>query len=207
MNHIILTFFGLLVIIASCQNNSPSINGKLKQPIIKEIRTDTSHKGTCFRNIRAISRQLKLPSLEDGFDSLQIRIFFDYSLAIKKHLFVIKRTDKKWQGRLYEITVDYIDTLDYDIVERYNSNEIEPKLGWQHFIDELSKLKFRDIVDTLSHGTDGTSICIETATNDSYTYYDYWEPAYTKDTNTHSFNMYKIIELLKREFEFQPLGG
>lgn len=207
MNHNLLTFFVLLASIASCQNNGTAGSEKAKQPIKREIRADTSVKGTAFQNVREIYKQLKTPSLEGGFDSLQIRVFFDYSLAKKKHLFVIRRTDNKWEGILYEIKVDYIDTLNYDIVKGYVTKKIEPKSGWQHFIDELSKLKFRDIVDTLPHGTDGTSICVETATSDSYIYYDYWEPEDTKDTNTHSYNMNKIIELLKREFEFQPLGG
>jgi len=143
--------------------------------------------------------------VEEGFDSLQIRIWFDYSLGKKKHLIIIERQNKEWNGRLYEMSVGYVDTLNYNIIEHYDKKNIEPISGWQKFISNLYQLKIRELSDTSQTGTDGTTYCVEILTLDTYTYYNFWEPEHTKDTKWQSENMVNIIALLEPEFKFNSL--
>ncbi|MFL5746848.1 MAG: hypothetical protein ACJ751_19375 [Niastella sp.] len=170
-----------------------------------DIRTDTSNIWSSFHNVRQLSKQLSLESPEEGFDSLQIRIWFDYSLAKKKHLIIIEQQNNQWNGRLYQMNVGYINRLSYDIIEHYDMENIEPISGWQQFISELYQLKVKELSDTSRSGADGTTYCVEILTPATYTYYDFWEPEYTKDKNWKSANMVKIIALLENEFNFNSL--
>jgi hypothetical protein len=99
------------------------------------------------------------------------------------------------------MNVGYFDTLNYNIIERFVKKGIEPVSGWQHFIYELNDLKIHDLSDTSQSGADGTTYCVEILTRESYTYYDFWEPEFIKDSNWQAANMVKIIALLQREFK------
>lgn len=197
------------IVFASCEGQvrSDSQTNRVKQSVSKNIRTDTTSIWNSFYNVRQLGRQIKLDPGEVGFDSLQIRVWFDYSLARKKRLIIIEGQNNKWNGRLYEINVRYVDTLNYDIVERYNKKEIEPISGWQKFISELYRLKIDELSDTSRSGADGTTYCVEILTATTYTYYSFWEPEYTKSFNKQSANMVNIIALLEREFRLDNLKG
>jgi hypothetical protein len=204
--NIIMLLF--VLVLASCKGQVKSnqqANKKMRQPVLNDIRTDTADTWNSFHNVRQLSKQLKLEPVEEGFDSLQIRVWFDYSLAKKKHLIIIERQNNKWNGRLYEMNVGYVDTLNYNIIKQYNEKDIEPVSGWQKFISDLYQLKIQQLSDTGKSGTDGTTYCVEILTPDTYTYYNFWEPEYTKDNNWQSANMVNIIALLEREFKFNSL--
>ncbi len=191
--------------LASCKDQVKSNqqgNNKIRKSISKDIRTDTSNTWNSFHNVRQLSRQLKLEPVEEGFDSLQIRIWFDYSLAKKKHLIIIERQNNEWKGRLYQMNVGYVDSLNYNLVEHYNEKNIEPASGWQQFISDLYQFKVQELSDTSKSGTDGTTYCVEILTADNYTYYSFWEPDYTKGRNSQSADMVNIIKLLEREFKY-----
>ena len=201
--------FLCVLVLASCKgrvksNQQENIN-KIRQQVSMDIRTDTSNIWSSFHNVRQLSKQLNLKSPEEGFDSLQIRIWFDYSLAKKKHLIIIEQQNNKWNGRLYEMNVDYVDTLNYDIVQHYDKKNVRPASGWPQFIKDLYQLKFQELSDTSGGGTDGITYCVELLTPGTYTYYNFYEPENNKDNNWKSANMVKIIALLEREFKFNSL--
>jgi hypothetical protein len=197
--------------LASCNgqgtSNQQANTIKSIQPITKEIRTDTTSSWNEFNNVRQLSRQLKLEPVEDGFDSLQIRIWFNHSMAKKKHLVIIERQTDEWKGRLYEMNVGYVDTLNYNIVEHYNKKNIKPVSGWQQFISELYQYKIQELLGNSGGGADGMAYCVGILTAGSYVYYSFWDPEFTKDRNGQSANMVNIIALMEREFKFNPLKG
>jgi hypothetical protein len=194
--------------LASCNNpctsNKKANNYKSKQPIVKNIRTDTTGFWNEFHNVRQLSRQLKLNPVDKGFDSLQIRVWFSHSLGKRKHLVIIERQNCEWKGRLYEMNVGYVDTLNYNLVERYNKKNVKPVSGWQQFISELYQYKILELSGNNGGGTDGMNYCIEILTAGTYTYYSFDDP---EPANDQSANMVNIITLLEREFKFNALKG
>lgn len=193
----------------SC-NNPCTSNKKAntrKQPITKNIRTDTTSFWNEFHNVSQLSRQLKLNPVDKGFDSLQIRVWFNHSLAKRKHLVIIERQNCEWKGRLYKMNVGYVDTLNYNLVKRYTKKNVKPVSGWQQFISELYRYKIQELSGTNGGGADGMNYCVEILTADTYTYYSFDDPEPANDYNDQSANMVNIIELLEREFKFNAIKG
>jgi hypothetical protein len=86
MRRTIIVFY-CIVALAACkdyleENQQTNINVPSKL-VVQNIRTDTTNTWSSIHNIRQLSKQLKLEPSETGFDSIQIRIWFDYSLAKK----------------------------------------------------------------------------------------------------------------------------
>ena len=72
----------------------------------KEIPTYKNGEVDLFYQLKKQKeKQLKLDSLESGFDSLEIRIWYDYALLINRELIVIKRANGKWSAEKYEMVV------------------------------------------------------------------------------------------------------
>lgn len=192
---------------ASCNNPCTSYNDakKSKQPVTKDIRTDTTSFWNEFHNVRQLSRQLKLNPVDKGFDSLQIRVWFSHSLGKRKHLVIIERQNCEWKGRLYEMEVGYVNTLNYNLVKRYNKKNVKPVSGWQQFISELYQYKIFELSGNSGGGADGITYCVEILTAGTYTYYSFDDPDAVSDHNDQSANMVNIITLLEREFKFNAL--
>jgi hypothetical protein len=204
-------FIAILCVIAlaSCQgqekSNRQEIETNDKQSVSEDIRTDTADIWNSFHEVRQLASQLNLGLVEDGFDSLQIRVWFDYSMAKKRHLIIIQRKNNRWSGYLYDMNVRAVDTLNYHVLVDYSKKDIEPLSGWENLISNLNLLKIQELSDTSQSGTDGTTYCVEILTSNKYTYYNFWEPEYTKDIKWASANMVRIRALLEREFSFNSL--
>ncbi|MBO9204663.1 MULTISPECIES: hypothetical protein [Niastella] len=194
-----------VLMLASCKGQVN--NNKIRQPVLMDIRTDTTNFWSNFHNVRQLSKQLNLNPVEVGFDSLQIRVWFDHSMALRKHLVIIEKQNHDWSGRLYEMNVGYVDTLNYNIIQHYEKKNVKPASGWPPFINDLSQLKIRELSDSSRGGADGITYCVEILTPGKYTYYDFYEPENNKDKDWQAANMVKIIALLEREFKFTGLKG
>lgn len=190
----------VVMALASCsQSNRHANTNKSKQPVVMDIRSDTT--GYEFHNVRELSRQLKLKAVDNGFDSLQIRVWFSHSLALIKHLVIIERQNDEWKGKLYEMNVDYVDTLDYNLVKQYKKKNIDPVSGWHHLITELYQNNILELSGNSGGGADGMAYSVEIVTAGTYTYYCFHDPEVVIDRNGES-NMANIIALLEREFNF-----
>ncbi|QEC44952.1 hypothetical protein [Pseudobacter ginsenosidimutans] len=205
-NYILLVYFVTLV---SCMDQSGARQQKnfkeTRKTIVQDIRVDTLLSGGSLHNVRQLSKQLGLNSGDTGFDSLQIRVWFDHSLAYKKHLIVLEKGKKEWEGKLYVINVQFIDTSNYNIIESFTKKKVEPASSWKKLINELELLKIRDLSNVSQSGVDGVVYSVEVLSNDAYTYYDFWDPESVNDTNWQATNMVRIVDLLEREFKFESL--
>src|SRR5437762_516793 len=100
----------------------------------KEIPCYASGKKDIFYTaIRKFEKIANLDTLENGFDSLQIRIWYNYAKTRSgKKIFSIKRQNKNWTGTLY---TDFTDSI----------KNVIPKSGWSSFMKKL----FSDDIMTL----------------------------------------------------------
>jgi len=192
------------VALAACKNQTKpdrkkNSDNNVKQSVLMQIRSDTTIGD--FHNVQHLSKQLKLAPANFGFDSLQIRVWLAHSLAKKKHLIIIQRLDNEWSENLYEISVGLPNTL--DTIKDYDKKNIGPLSGWEKLISTLYQLKIQELSDSSASGADGATYSVETLTAKTYTYYNFWEPRSTQDTNWQSGNMAKILAILEREFKFK----
>ena len=148
------------------------------------------------------SNQLGLGPIEDGYDSLQIRVWFDYSMAKKKYLAVIKRRAAKWHCLLYTMITKWNDKNDSQIIVSKSVLVIKPSMGWSRFIKQLLDLDVMDMPNGPSGGMDGTTYNVELATTRLYRYYSYWSPE-TTESESSSKKMVEIIQLLEDVCGFQ----
>ena len=163
-----------------------------------------------FTAIRQDASQLGLDIIEDGFDSLQIRVWLGHSLAIKRNVVILKKVDKHWQGQLVTFSYEEDEKTRKTFISRKEIKKMSPKSGWKGFLKKISDLQ----ILTLPHGpdikgynscgaADGIDYFFEIASSNRYRFYYYCNP----DENLSQFWQVKHIlefsNLLEQEFDFK----
>lgn len=174
-----------------------------RDTVIREIPTDRRGKpDLMYRVIKQRKSQLKLDSIEAGYDSLQIRVWSEQSRAYIKHLIIISKKDRKWRCLFYTMKVDWNDKNDSETVLTHSVREIIPSMGWSKFTDRLLTLGITKLPNGPAGGMDGEDYCVEIATRDEYRFYKYWSPETTESKFWGSKNMVEIMRLLEKECSF-----
>jgi hypothetical protein len=154
-------------------------------------------------------KQLKIESLQNGYDSLQIRIWSDYSLQASRKLLIIKRTNSTWTVTLYSMSVDWDP---YKLTETVKSKKVKkliPKNGWDSFLTTLFSYQIttlpnmEDISGLEDNWTDGASYHVEVATTKQYRFYSYHLPNKFQDQYWQARNVVDILTLLESEFAIE----
>lgn len=205
---IALTCFEILFSSYYFRTNNIQVTTSTQQSdtVVKEIPLDRHGKADLFyRTTKQKANQLGLDSLELGYDSLQIRVWFDYSLARKKHLLIIKRANNIWICQLYTIQTLWNAVTDRETILSKDIRNVKPKIGFENFAKKLLSYKITSLPNEKSSGLDGVTYCIEVATKNQYRFYKYWSPETTENKSWESKNIVKIINLLEKEFDFKRL--
>jgi hypothetical protein len=211
MQKLIIIFFYSFLLSCNSQNN-PAI---LKYSEIdtltsfkKEIPTDENGRADLFYELKKQKeKQLKLDSLESGFDSMQIRIWYDYELLVNKELIVIKRKDGKWSADDYEMVVDWDAFKDTETIKTKKMKSLVPKSGWDNFINDLLSLKIKslpnmkDIPGLQDNWDDGVTYNVEIATKKQYRFYSYHMPDKFGDKFWQAKNMTDILSLISTQLK------
>lgn len=122
---------------------------------------------------------LGLDKIENGFDSLQLRIW--YPERVQQHVVVIIRISKGWKATLYTYEEVYDIVNGIDSINNIKVRKLAPQSGWISFTKKLIGLNITTLVDSdnipnySGGGADGNSYCVEVATNDKYRFYTYGE--------------------------------
>ncbi len=197
-----------------CENSSiqSNVNNKKPASFTKEIQLSKNryHKGEpniFYTSVKMEASQLKLDSLESGFDSIQIRIWFDISLLRKQRLIVISKSNDKWIANLYILTLGSTKNSHEDSIFKFDFKPGLPKSGWNDFTKRLFDLQITTLPDMdniagYGSGMDGIGCNIEVATKTYYRFYRYWEPKSYQAKFWQAKQMTKILELIEQEFDF-----
>jgi hypothetical protein len=199
-----------IIVYASCNRATNSANDKqikiasnIVDTIIKDIPDDK--KRDYFMKIkRSIQENAELTSLEDGFDSLQIRIWYGYTSHFE-HLVVLKNEQGKWDAILYSMHYIYSNRSLKEIIKY--QKRVEPKSGWENLLNKLNTLKILSLPDmsTLEgYGIDMDSkgITVEIADKKMYRIYSYAFPEFHKNDHWQANNMDKISRIVEEELGF-----
>jgi hypothetical protein len=156
--------------------------GQANKPFLKDV--PVPYRGTLpyyYRNKSKVEEKMGLRSIENGFDSIQVRIWYGYGRTDSSQLVVLTKTQAGWKSIFYNFKY-YID----DIKRKIDSIGIQkefrtPKSGWQSFSSNLFGLSITTLPDNTSlryypDYADGSDIIIEVATKTYYRIYHYTGP-------------------------------
>jgi hypothetical protein len=211
-----ILFFAILGLLLACkQQNRYSSTTKNKYPTADTLKKDIplDKKGrprSYYRNKGGVENKLGLNTLENGFDSLQIRIWYGYAFNDSSQLVILKKTNGSWKGDFF--------TLKYNLNNRRDSIESiskqvmskEPRSGWQSFINKLLALHVLTLPDYQTipdyyQGADGDAVIVEIASERLYRIYSYQAPGVHKDKHNEARNIEDILTLIEDEFGFYRL--
>ncbi len=171
-------------------------------PVNKEGKFDSLNQ----QLLNEFEGYLDLKPLENGFDSIQIRIDFDCVKNTRESLIILTNDRKKWIAELSNIHYHYSENGKVDSISREFINTI-PKSGWVKFINKLFDLKILTIEDNHKipdfeyyMPADGCGIWIEIATKNVYRCYGYDNPSFYDTKYWQTANVIAIQNLLYEEF-------
>lgn len=173
------------------------------KPFKKEIPTYRNGRVSIFYElVKAKQKQLGLDSLENGFDNLQIRVWYDFSLVRERKLVVITNKDAIWTATVYNLQVDWDGQTETILSKKVK--QVTPKSGWANFSRKLLDLEVLTLphqndVKGYSGGFDGRTYNVEVATKNQYRFYGYWEPQEYRNKFWQAKKMAAILNLLEQE--------
>ena len=157
-----------------------------------------------------MERHLGLNTLENGFDSIQIRIWYGYAFIDTSQLVILKNNKKEWVAEL--VTFKYHTDNRIDSVNAIDKTSVksQPKSGWSNFINKLFSLKITELPDfskvkNYQDMMDGDDVIVEISTVNSYRIFSYKEPRHFKERIPEAKSMEMILELVEDEFGFLRL--
>jgi hypothetical protein len=217
MQNLISIFCLASLFLASCgkrendaiaQIDDKSKTFKQEIPTYKNGRSkgDTEY---LFKALRQDALELGLDFIENGFDSLQLRIWLGHSMAIKRNVVILKQVNRQWFGQLVTYSYGHDDKNGQEFISRKDIEQVNPKCGWTDFIKALMNLQIptlpngQDINGYNScGGNDGIDYFFEIATPEKYRFYYYCNP----EENINQFwqvkNVVEFSHLLEKEFDF-----
>ena len=205
-----LVFPGLLIAIffADCSSK--------KQPVFKNAFVDTL-KGfkkdipinkygqyvSFYREDKEMQKLLGLDSLEDGFNALQIRVWYNL-FGKERRMVEITNKDSVWSAAVY-IFRGRTENGTTAIASK-EINQVTPASGWAYFSKRLLDLKILTLPHSfdidgyaMASPFDGDIYSVELATKNQYRFYDYGNPAMLDRSFWQAKNMVDILQLFKDE--------
>ena len=158
-----------------------------------------------LEGVRATGDSLGLDNLENGYNSLQIRIWFTYR-SDSEQVLIIKRNNAQWSGSC--CFASYALTLRGDSISRYTIHFFKPILrsDWSGIVDTLLKYNIMtlpdqeevsglDTINSQSKGGSG-SVIIEIAERHKYKIYFYGASVDFKEKSRETADIRHIAEFL-----------
>lgn len=191
---------------ANTQNSESSKSGS--DTVIKDIPKffDSDH----FKKIKNdILSKAGLPDIENGFDSLQIRIWLGYVFKNQEQVLVLKKQDDGWSGEFIDLFFNYSGKHKLDSINK-QVKDVRPISGWNEFITKLYQLDFLTLPDdskisNYSSDADGDGVTVEIATKDKYRIYSYQSPGIREDSIPEAKKIENILQLIEDELGVKRL--
>jgi hypothetical protein len=184
-------------------SNSPTVFIDTTTSFTKEIPVQKNGAVNVFyQSAKSKQRQLGLDSLENGFDNLQIRVWYDYALVRERKLVVLTNKERKWTAKVCYLQVAWDGKTESILTKKII--KVKPGSGWETFSKKLLNLKIVTLPDQnevkgYGQGFDGKTYHVEVATKNLYRFYGYWEPQQFQGRFWQAKNMADILQLLETE--------
>ena len=198
-----------LFVCCSCSANTKKTNPDKKFNDTAKVNIQLpklGEKDFFYKDVNHLSQILKLDSLQAGYDSIQIRIWYPKTMG--RSIIIIRKHDQKWQAFLY--TVNYENSVGSDStgkVQNYSQKEIFPKISWEELMKRIFSLGIESLPDMDEipeydrGGIDGFTYNFEIATKQSYRFYSYWMPYSYSNKLWQAKRIVEILKLIKDQFD------
>ncbi|MBS1511595.1 MAG: hypothetical protein JST86_12185 [Bacteroidetes bacterium] len=196
INHILPAI--ALVLVACCSCTHGHSNG-----FIKDIPTYIGGRYDNFYLLaKGRQKQLGLDSIENGFQDLQIRVWYTIAFSKAQKLVLIINKDSSWTVTVYDMQVNWNGETEKLLSKTVR--QVTPHSGWATFSKTLADLKIislpnQDDVEGYSGGEDGKTYSVEVATKNLYRFYSYWEPQQNQNQFWQAKNMTAMLTLFDDE--------
>ena len=173
----IILFVLVLLIGKGCRQSKP-VDKEVDIKIEKDIPINKYGDSSWYykRIHEVLLSRVHLPELRNGFDSLQIRVWYSGYKNDDMRILIIKK-QKDWSAVMYRIQlfpeVDSIKSIKSEIITT------PPRSGWVNFLKELIDLEILTLPDYKSFNkypdctTSGEDVTVEIATINKYRIYSY----------------------------------
>jgi hypothetical protein len=149
-------------------------------------------------------KSANLVNLRNGFDSLYIRIFYEYSFEPTYQIIEIYKDQKSWKA-YYTIATEKYKKGDSVPDVKKVIHKLTPISSWGKFTQELFQLKILTLPDGWSTPSymergsvsDGNSVFLELSSKKMYRLYGYDNPSSHPD-NSEARKMLEIIRFLEK---------
>jgi len=199
-----IAFIFFLSVFTKC--NNLAIKPKKQKVIVKkEIPSMPDGNFFWFYNIKnELEKKLNLNSLEEGFDSLQIRIWFEFPNTNDLQIITIKNTSSKWSGEFYVIKNSLIESSNSKI--NVSRKEWIPIDGWKRLIDSIQEIEIMSVpaienLNDYSICNDGYGVTIETSTKTKYRIFSY--PCYSENKSISAIKITKFMKILNEQINIK----
>lgn len=152
-----------------------------------------------------------LESLENGFDSIQIRLWYGYGYPDTAQLVILtKAKNKEWKAELIDMIYD-LDSLDHSLLSISHKKVIgTPNKGWKNFTNALFRCDIISLPDCYKirgyHGSmGGRSLIVEIGRCRSYRIYSYSNPASMASYFDEAEKLERALKLIETEFNYPRL--
>lgn len=152
-----------------------------------------------YSTIKKYENIFKLDTIENGFDSLQIRIWYHYpKFRTPKNVFILKKQNNTWTTMLY--------SLDKDSLIIINSKSKLNKVIHNILKNKIMILLNMDDIKGLEDGyVDGESYTIEISDKKHYRLYHYHVPEVFERKFEDVKRLMNILKIIRAEFNI-PLA-
>jgi hypothetical protein len=159
--------------------------------------------GPEYETVRRSEKYLNLGNIDNGVDSIEIRIWYGYQIDTAQ-MVRITNNHHKWSGSLFT----YSFTEKNDVIKSVVYKQ--PLIGWNIFISELVHMGLftlpdADEIEDYVFATDASRILVEIAGKNMYRLYTYDEPRLQKSTVVQAKQIEKILAFIEKQFQFKML--
>lgn len=199
----------LIVFVIGCDASG---NGKASQSDTVQIDIPKNGDGSLkyVSSKSKVERMLQLKTLENGFDELQIRLWYSYSFKDSAQLIIFICNENRWSGEFNDIRYVLDANRDSLVEIKKHAKMLEPASGWLKFQNQIEKLDIKNLPDDQTingyyRGADGDGVVVEIANRKKYRVYGYWLPGIYKKQFKEAGKLSQFLELIENEFGYRPL--
>lgn len=221
-----IILFALIVTICSrCYQKEHREHDQQNAELIRQLNTSDTFVREFFSDktikisLQDAEKKCGLDSLSNGFDSVQIRIWYGCVLG-QNRLIILSLTSDEWKAEVRELTFHNSEQY-YSKEDKFWTTKLDsisqkikyakPKSGWNSLITVLFNLEILTLPDLekidglveKESATDGCGVSMEIATKNIYRQYGYTNPDFYILQHRQAKNMIHILQLLNSEFRIK----
>ena len=190
---------------SSYKSNTAEFRPTQFDSVIRDIPKNKYGRPVLFyNNILKTGDKLGIGSLNNGYDSIQIRIWYNFGRTDTSQVLIIGRNATEW----FEKIIKFVYINNNGEINVLSTESTNPNSGWINLLtmidhSNIMKLPDQSKIAEYPDYTDGKGIIIETSTSRLYRIYHYQEPFLNQEHFSNAADIVKFLHYIKSEFDLK----